>query len=296
MNIKKGLNWSEPHFWEFKQQFFIEKQGENMDTFKDKVIIVTGASEGIGRALCLALAPQKPKLVLAARNLERLEELKQEVESKGAKAVVVPTDMVEETACKQLIDETISTYGRIDGLVNNAGRTMWTPLEDLVDPSVIEQIMRINYLGAAYCTYFALPHLKKSKGRIVGVSSVAGLNGVPTRTAYSASKHAMFGFFDSLRIELMDTGVTVTMIAPDFVLSEMHRRAFGKDGKPLGTSPVQEDKGMTAAECAARSVKAMENRERLAILSARGKLGRWVKMIAPGIIDKVARKAIQEAK
>jgi NAD(P)-dependent dehydrogenase (short-subunit alcohol dehydrogenase family) len=267
-----------------------------MDTFQDKVIIVTGASEGIGRALCLALAPQKPKLVLAARNQDRLEELKQEVESRGAKAMVVPTDMVEETACKHLIDKTISAYDRIDVLVNNAGRTMWTTLEDMSDPSVIEQVMRINYLGAAFCTYHALPYLKQSRGRIVGVSSIAGLNGVPTRTAYSASKHAMFGFFDSLRIELLETGVTVTMIAPDFVLSEIHRRAFGKDGKPLGTSPVQEDKVMTSTECAARIVKAMKGRDRLAILSARGKLGRWVKLIAPGLIDKVALKAIREAK
>lgn len=267
-----------------------------MNTFHDKVIIVTGASEGIGRALCLALAPQKPKLVLAARNQDRLEELKQEVVSKGAEALVVPTDMVEETACKHLIEEAVSAYGRIDVLVNNAGRTMWTTLEDMSDPSIIEQIMRINYLGAAYCTYYALPHLKQSRGRIVAVSSVAGLNGVPTRTAYSASKHAMFGFFDSLRVEVMGTGVTVTIIAPDFILSEIHRRAFGKDGKPLGISPVQENKVMTAAQCAARIVKAMENRQRLAILSARGKLSRWVKLIAPGIIDRGARKAIQEAK
>jgi len=260
------------------------------------VIIVTGASEGIGRALCLALAPQKPKLVLAARNQDRLDELKQEVASKGAEAMVVPTDMLEESACKHLVEATLSTYDRIDALVNNAGRTMWTTLEDMKDPSIIEQIMHINYFGAAYCTYYALPHLKKSKGRIVGISSLAGLSGVPTRTAYSASKHAMFGFFDSLRVELMETGVTVTMIAPDFVLSEIHRRAFDKDGKPLGTSPVQEDKVMTAAECAAGIVTAMQGRKRLAILSARGKMGRWVKLIAPGLVDKMAKKAIQDAK
>jgi short-subunit dehydrogenase len=267
-----------------------------MDTFHGKVIIVTGASEGIGRALCLALATQKPKLVLAARNQDRLETLKQEVESKGGEAMVVPTDMQEESACQHLVETTVATYGCIDALVNNAGRTMWTTFEEMSDPSIIEQIMRINYLGAAYCTYYALSHLKQSKGRIVAVSSLAGLNGVPTRTAYAASKHAMFGFFDSLRIELMDTGVTVTMIAPDFVLSEIHRRAFAKDGQPLGTSPLQEDKVMTAAECAARIVTAMENRQRLAILTTRGKVGRWIKLIAPGLIDKTARKAIQEAR
>ena len=130
----------------------------------------------------------------------------------------------------------------------------------------------------------------------MGISSVAGLTGVPTRTAYSASKHAMFGFFDSLRIELIQTGVSVTMIAPDFVLSEIHRRAYGKDGSPLGKSPLQKDKIMTASACAGQIVKAMENRDRLAVLSLRGKLGRWLKMIAPGWMDRVAAKAIRQAK
>ena len=173
---------------------------------------------------------------------------------------------------------------------------MWTTLEDMADISIIEQLMRINYFSAAYCTYYALPHLIKSKGRIVSISSIAGLSGVPTRTAYSATKHAMFGFFDSLRIELMGTGVTVTMIAPDFVFSEIHRRAFGKDGKPLGSSPVEKNKIMTANECALKIIRATENRDRLAILSFRGKLGRWVKLIAPGFIDKVVLKAIRDAK
>jgi len=267
-----------------------------MHTFQDKIIIITGASEGIGRALCFALASHRPKLVLAARNENRLMQLKRELESKGVKSIVVPTDLSGEKACKNLIEETITAFDQLDVLVNNAGRTMWATLEDMTDPSVIEQLIRINYLGAAYTTYYALPYLKKSKGRIVGISSVAGLTGVPTRTAYSASKHAMLGFFDSLRIELMGTGVTVTMIAPDFVLSEIHRRAFGKDGKPMGSSPVQEDKVMTAEECAAKMVKAIQNRNRLKILSFRGKLGRWIKLISPGLIDKVALKAIRDAK
>ena len=264
--------------------------------FQDKVIIVTGASEGIGRALCLALAMQKPKLVLAARNEDRLNELKAEIESKGAHALVVPTDVSQENSCKELIEKTINHWDRLDVLVNNAGRTMWTTLEQVTDTSIIEQIMRINYLGAAYCAYYALPYLKQNKGRIAAVSSVAGLTGVPTRTAYCASKHAMFGFFDALRVELMDSGVTVTMIAPDFVLSEIHRRAFAGDGSPLGESPVQEEKIMTAEECAVQIIEALENRKRLLIMSSRGKVGRWIKLIAPGLIDRVAQRAIREAK
>lgn len=267
-----------------------------MSTFTDQVIVVTGASEGIGRALCLVLAAQRPRLVLAARNVDRLNELKSEVEALGAQALVVPTDVTDEAACRALIDAAVAAYGQIDVLINNAGGTMWTLMEDLEDLSIYERLMRLNYLSAVYCTYFALPHLKKSKGRIVGLSSVAGITGVPTRTAYSASKHAMFGFFDSLRIELAPHGVSVTMAAPDYVLSEIHRRALGKDGKPLGKSPLQEAKIMTAEECAQRIVTAMEQRQRLLLTSTRGRVGRWLKLIAPGLMDNIAAKAIRDKK
>jgi short-subunit dehydrogenase len=267
-----------------------------MAIFTDKVIVVTGASEGIGRALCLALAPQRPKLAIAARNEERLNELMKEVESKGAQALIVPTDVTSEEACNRLIRMTIEKWGSIDVLVNNAGRTMWTNFEDITDTSIFEKMMRLNYLGSVYCTYYALPYLKKSKGLIVAVSSVAGITGVPARTAYAASKHALFGFFDSLRIELDGTGVSVTMVAPDFVLSEIHRRALGHDGKPLGKSPLQEDKIMTAQTCAAQIVKAMENRERLLLMSLRAKVGRCIRLVSPRLVDNIAKKAIRDKK
>ena len=267
-----------------------------MAVFTDKVIVVTGASEGIGRALCLALAPQRPRLAIAARNEGRLAELMKEAEGKGAQVLIVPTDVTSEEACKGLIGKTIEKWGSIDVLVNNAGGTMWTTVEDMTDTSIFEKLMRLNFLGSVYCTFYALPHLKKSKGLIVAVSSVAGLVGVPTRTGYAASKHALFGFFDSLRIELEGTGVGVTMIAPDFVLTEIHRRALGHDGKPLGQSPLQEAKIMTAEKCAALVVKAMENRDRLLLTSRRAKVGRWIKLVSPRLIDRIASKAIREKK
>lgn len=267
-----------------------------MAEFTGKVIIVTGASEGIGRALCLALAPQKPRLVLAARNADRLEELELEVEALGAEAIVVPTDVTDEQSCKALIDRTIAAFDRIDVLVNNAGGTMWTLFEEITDLSIFERLMRLNYLSCVYLSYHALRYLKESKGRIVGISSVAGVTGVPTRTAYSASKHAMFGFFDSLRIELAQYGVSVTMIAPDYVVSEIHRRALGADGQAIGVSPLQEAKVMKADECANMIVAAMEKRERLLLTSTRGKLGRWLKILAPSVIDNMAAKAIREKK
>ncbi len=264
-----------------------------MSEFTGRTVIVTGASSGIGRALCLELARQRPNLVLAARDTSRLEEVAADCRAKGAEALVVPTDVASEDACRNLVERTVERFGGIDVLVANAGRTMWARLDEMKDLSLYEDLMRTNYLGAVYPTFHALPFLKKSRGRIVVVSSVAGLTGVPERTGYAATKHALFGFFESLRIELQDTGVTVTMVAPDFVRSEIHRRAIGADGTPLGSSPLVEAKIMTAEECARPILRAMEKRQRLMITSLRGRFGRWARLFAPGVIDAVARRAIR---
>ena len=257
------------------------------------VAIVTGASEGIGRALCLALAPRRLRLVLAARNEARLRELAAECESLGATCLVVAGDLAAEASCRRLVERTVATFGAVDVVVNNAGRTVWTRLDQLTDVAVIEDVMRINYLGTAWLTYYALPHLVERRGRIVAIASVAGLNGVPERAPYAASKHAVVGFCDSLRIELAPLGVSVTVIAPDFVLTEAHRRAVGPDGEPLGASPLEEGRIMTAAECAHRIVRAIDRRERLVITSLRGRVGRWFKLLSPGLVDRIAARAIR---
>jgi short-subunit dehydrogenase len=265
-----------------------------MNEFTGNVIILTGASEGIGRALALALAPQKPRLVLSARNTERLESLAEECRGLGAECLAVTTDVTDEAQCRQLIAEAVSAFGRIDTLIANAGSTMWSRLDRMEDLGALRTVMEVNYFGAAYCTAAALPYLKQSCGRIVAVASVAGLTGVPERTGYSASKHAMIGFFDSLRIELADSGVSVTVIAPDFVVSQIHRRALGPDGRPLGETPMHESRIMSAERCAELIVDAMARRRRLLITSRRGRLGRWLKVLAPGLIDRIARKAIEK--
>jgi short-subunit dehydrogenase len=154
----------------------------------------------------------------------------------------------------------------------------------------------VNYLGSAYLTAYALPYLKQTKGRIVGVSSLAGKNGVPTRSGYAASKHAMAGFFDSLRIELSDSGVSVTMIYPGFVKSEIRERAAGADGKPLGQSLVHESEVMTAETCARIIISAAAKRKREEVMTLRGKLGQWIKLIAPGMVDRVARQIIERGR
>ena len=257
-----------------------------------KTVIVTGASEGIGRSLSLALADRGARLALAARNEARLAEVADACRDLGAQAHAVVTDVAEADQCRRLVDETVSRFGGLDILVNNAGITMWARADSVDDLSVFRRLMDVNYLGCVYTTLAALEHLKRSRGLIVPVASVAGLTGVPERTGYAASKHAVFGFFDSLRIELADSGVDVTMIAPDFVLSEIHRRAMNGHGQALGTSPMQESKIMTAEQCAALICRAMEKRQRLLITSLRGRLGRWVRLIAPRLIDRIAMKAI----
>jgi short-subunit dehydrogenase len=263
-----------------------------MSRYSDRTILITGASEGIGRALSLALAPQRPRLVLAARNRARLDELAAECQGLGAQVLVAPTDVTDPAACKALIEAAVERFGGIDALVANAGGTMWTRFDEVEDLGLFERLMRLNYLGSVYPTYFALPQLKRTRGQLVAIASVAGLVGVPTRTGYSASKHALIAFCDALRVELRGTGVAVTVVCPDFVVSQIHRRALGADGRPLELNPMAGHQIMSAEECAARIVRAMEGRRRMVVTSARGSLARWLRLIAPGLLDRMAAKAI----
>jgi short-subunit dehydrogenase len=261
----------------------------------NQAVLLTGASVGIGREMALQLAGWRgrgARLALAARDAARLEEVAALCRERGAEAYVLPADVGVESDCGRLVELAVERLGGLDLLLLNAGQDMWARLDELRDASILERIMRVNYLGPAWLTRFALPHLKASRGRIVVVSSLAGLTGVPTRTGYAASKHALHGFFDSLRIELAGSGVSVTLACPDFVLSEIHRRALGPDGKPLGQSPMQEGRIMTAATCARLILTAAERRRRLAILSLRGRLGRFVRLLAPGLIDRIAAAAV----
>jgi NAD(P)-dependent dehydrogenase (short-subunit alcohol dehydrogenase family) len=261
-------------------------------SFRDQVVLLTGASVGIGRELALQLAAEGARLVLAARDAGKLEEVAALCRARGGEALVVPADVADRAACGALVARTVEAFGRLDVLLPNAGQDMWARLDELADPAVLEQLMRVNYLGPAWLAWHALPHLKASRGRIVVVSSLAGLTGVPTRTGYAASKHALHGFFDSLRCELAGSGVSVTIVCPDFVVSEIHRRALGPDGRPLGASPMQEAKIMTAERCATEILRAARGRKRLVLLSARGRAGRYVRLVAPGLIDRIAIRAV----
>ena len=265
-----------------------------MNTFAGKTVLITGASAGIGRSLALQLAQQQAQLALSGRDQEHLAQVARDCTARGAPTLSLAADVSVREDCTRLVAQTVARFGRIDVLVNNAGFTMWARLDAVTDLAVYAQLLAVNYLGAVYTTAAALPHLKASRGLIVAVASLAGLTGVPERTGYAASKHAMVGFFESLRIELAGSGVDVTIVAPDFVVSQIHRRATGADGRPLGRTPMQETRIMSAERCAQLIAAGMRARRRLLITSARGRLGRWARLVVPRLVDATSARAIRE--
>ena len=258
--------------------------------------MITGASKGIGAELARQLARRGAKLVLAARNVQELEAVAEDCRKAGAAAITVKADVAVERDCAAIMSGAALAFGGIDVLVNNAGATMWARFEDINDMSILERIMQVNYMGAVYCTRHALPYLRQSNGVLCGISSLAGRVGVPTRTGYSASKHAMTGFFDSLRIELADSGVAVTMVYPGYVSTGIRENASGPDGKPIQVSPVKEGEVMGVEECARLIVAAIEGRKREVIMTARGKIGLWLKLLAPALVDRIASRAVERGR
>ena len=263
---------------------------------KGKTIVITGASAGIGEELAVSLAARGARLVLAARNEIALKTAVKRCESAGGRAIAVVTDVTDEKQCEALIARAVEAFGGVDVLVNNAGISMWARFEEVTDLSIFERIMAVNYLGAVYCTHHALPHLRRSKGLLVAVSSLTGKTGVPTRTGYAASKHAMQGFFDSLRIELFGSGVDVLVVSPGFVGTDIRARALGADGKPLQASPREEQRGdtMSVHTCVDLIVRAIVARKREVVMTTVAKLGMLVKAIAPSLVDRIALRAVRE--
>ncbi|WP_036476988.1 SDR family oxidoreductase [Myxosarcina sp. GI1] len=260
--------------------------------FKNKTIIITGASRGIGKVLAVKLARRGANLVLAARDREALETTASECIKVGAKAIVVFTDVTSKEGCEKLIADSVAAFGTIACLINNAGISMWARFEEIQDLSMFEKLMQVNYLGAVYCTYYALPYLKESRGLLVAVSSLTGKTGVPTRSGYAASKHALQGFFDSLRIELKDTGVDVLVVSPGFVATDIRDRIIGSKGKPVRATLNKERHSMSPELCADLIIEAMSQRRRELVMTFKAKLGLWLKLLAPNLVDKIAARAV----
>ena len=262
-----------------------------------KVIVITGSSDGIGAEMARQLARSDGAgvaLVLAARNAAALQQVAADCAAAGAQTLVVPTDVSQQAQCQALIAAAVARFGRIDALINNAGRSAHALLEEVADLSWYEELMRINLWGSVWCTHAALPYLKQSRGSIVAVSSLAGLIGVPGRTAYSATKFAMGGFFEALRAELKPAGVSVTLAYPGVVATQIRYRGFNAAGGALGSSSLKEDKAMPVEQCAALIVAGMKARRREVVMSVKGKLGRWFKLLAPGLVENMALAALKD--
>ena len=253
---------------------------------KDKIIVITGASSGIGEAMARLYSKMGAKVVLGARNEKKLSLLTQTICADGGTATYITTDVTKEFDCKQLIEKAVDLFGGIDILICNAGISMRAIFDD-VEMSVLHRVMDVNFWGTAYCAKYALPYLQASKGSLVGVSSVAGLHGLPGRAGYSASKFAMTGLLETIRIENIKKGLHVMIACPGFTASNVRFSALTADGSAQGATPREEGKMMTAEEVARIVAQGIAKRQRLCLMEAEGRATHFVKKFAPGLLDRI---------
>jgi len=256
-----------------------------------KVVIITGSSSGIGKACALRFAKAGASVVISARSEANLRVVEQELVAQGASVLAVVGDVSHEQDCVRLINETMNRFGRIDILINNAGISMRALFKDL-ELDVIRQLMEINFFGTVYCTKYTMAQLLKNNGSVVGISSVAGFQGLPGRTGYSASKFAMQGFLDALRVENLKTGLHVMTVCPGYTESNIRNVALTADGSQQGTSPREEKKMMTSEEVADHIYNGIVQRKREVILTAQGKLAAFLRKFFPSLVDKMVYDAL----
>jgi short-subunit dehydrogenase len=260
---------------------------------KDKVVIITGGSSGIGKALAFEFGEKGSKILITGRNEEELAGTVRELRNKGVTAHTLRADVTLAEDNAMMAEEALRLYGRIDILINNAGISMRAIFEE-VDPAVIRKVMDINFFGVVQATKACLPEIIKNRGSIVGISSIAGFRGLPARTGYSASKFALNGFLESLRTELMKTDVHVLTACPGFTASNIRKRSLTQDGSAQGVSPRQEEKMMTAEECAAHIYRATVGRKRTLILTMEGKMAVFLNKWFPSLMDRMVYNAMRK--
>lgn len=262
---------------------------------KDKVVIITGASSGIGRALAFAFGQKGATVVICARKIDTLREAESDLQRAGIRVLALAADVSVEDDVKHLIEQTVARFNRIDILINNAGISMRSMLID-TDPAVIQKVMDINFMGTVYATRYALPYIQQRKGSIVGISSIAGYRGLPVRSGYSASKFAMNGFLEAVRTELLHTGVHVLTACPGFTTSNIRVASLGADGQVKGESMRDESNMMSAETCANYILRAVESRQRELILTTQGKFTVFLNKWLPALMDKLVYNTLAKEK
>jgi short-subunit dehydrogenase len=255
-----------------------------MSFFTNKVAVVTGGSDGIGKALIDGLIAAGAKVATCGRNFDKLYALQMQYTTVPLHTMVC--DVSNEQECRRFIDSTIETFGSIDILINNAGISMRSLFEN-AEMDVIRKLMDVNFLGAVYCTKYALPSVIQQKGTIVGISSTAGYRGLPGRSGYSASKFALQGWLEAVRTELLNSGVHVMWISPGFTTSNIRNVALNDKGELQGESPLDESKLMSAEECARHILHAIEKRRRTLVLTFTGKLTVFMNRFFPSLADRL---------
>ncbi len=255
--------------------------------FSNKVVAITGGTDGIGKALVDALLVQGAKVATCGRHHDKLYHLQSTYPSYPLHMVVA--DVSNQNDCRHFIESTIKAFGGIDILINNAGISMRSLIRD-ASIEVIRKVMEINFFGSVYCTKYALDSIIERKGTIVGVSSIAGYRGLPGRSGYSASKFALQGWLESIRTELAEDDVHVMWVCPGFTASNIRNAALTKEGEQQGESPMDEGKMMTAEECAGHILDAIRNRKRTLVLTFTGKRTIFMNRFFPGWADKLVRK------
>jgi len=258
-----------------------------MSHFKNKVVVVTGGTEGIGKALVETLLSQEALVATCGRNFDKLYQLQKF--HPGSQLLTHMADVSDEKDCKAFIELVIKNYGKIDILINNAGVSMRALVKD-VEIDTLKKVMDINFWGTVYCTKYALPSITQQKGSIVGITSIAGYRGLPGRSGYCASKHAVNGWLEALRTELLPTGVNVLWIAPGFTASNIRNVALNKEAKPQGESPMNEAAMMTSTECATHVLAAIEKRKRTLVLTFQGKQTVFMNKFFPKWADSLVHK------
>ncbi len=255
--------------------------------FKDKVVVVTGGTDGIGKALVESLLESGAKVATCGRNHDKLYLIQSNHPSAYLHTMLV--DVSNENDCRRFIEMTIKMFGGIDIIINNAGVSMRALLKDAT-PDVIRKVMDINFFGAVYCTKFALDTIIERKGTIVGVSSIAGYRGLPGRSGYSASKFALQGWLEAIKMELKDSGVHVMWVSPGFTASNIRYASLNKDAQSHGDSTMDEGKLMTPEEAAMHILRAIEKKKRSLVLTGTGKQTIFLNKFFPGLADKMVHK------